>query len=229
MRAPLVASLILLGCGGTQTVPAATLGERQFSNPSLSTSPFNALSCSTCHQVAKSPAARNDPGFNLYDVVHRPTWWGGYETTLLDAINYCMTEFMGGRALAPDSDSARELYEYLAANSPDAPALALPLTVVKNVTGLTNLTADKTHGKDVYDRSCRRCHGDPHTGNGRLSSKVSIIPDATLASFPTNAREVAVEKVRHGRFFNIGGIMPIYPAESISDQEIADVLAYLGL
>ena len=113
MRAPLVASLILLGCGGTQTVPAAT-------------------------------------------------------------------EFMGGRALAPDEDGARELYEYLAANSPDAPVPALPLTVVKNATGLTNLIADKTHGKDVYDRSCRRCHGDPHTGNGRLSSKVSIIPDAYL-------------------------------------------------
>lgn len=229
MRAPLVAALLLLGCGGTETVPAATLGERQFSNSSLSTSPVNAFSCSTCHQVAKSPAARNDPGFNLYDVVHRPTWWGGYETTLIDAINYCMTEFMGGRALAPDEDSARELYEYLTANSPDAPAPALPLTVVKNVTGLTNLTGDAGHGKEVYDRSCRRCHGDPHTGNGRLSSKVSIIPEDTLRVFPTNARQVAVEKVRHGKFFNIGGIMPLYSTETISDQEIADVLAYIGL
>ena len=228
MRVPLAAALILLGCGGTQTVPAATLGERQFSNSALSTSPFNAFSCSTCHQVAKSPAARNDPGFNLYDVVHRPTWWGGYETTLLDAINYCMTEFMGGRALAADSDSARELYEYLAANSADPSAPALPLTVVKNVTGLTNLTGDTAHGKDVYDRSCRRCHGDPHTGNGRLTSKASIIPEDTQRVFPGIARQVAVEKVRHGKFFNIGGIMPLYPAETISDQEIADVLAYLG-
>ena len=228
MRAPLAALLIALGCGGTQTVPAATLGERQFSDPSLSTSPFNKFSCSTCHQVAKSPVARNDPGGNLYDVVHRPTWWGGYETRLIDAINYCMTEFMGGRTLAPDEDSARELYEYLAANSPDAPAPPLPLTVIKNVTGLTDLTGDKAHGKDVYDRSCRRCHGDPHTGNGRLSTKVSIIPEDTLKVFPTVARQVAVEKVRHGKFFNIGGIMPLYSAETISDQEIADVLAYVG-
>ena len=229
MRTPLAALLIALGCGGTQTVPAATLGERQFSDSSLSTSPFNKFSCSTCHQVSKSPAARNDPGYNLYNVVHRPNWWGGYETRLIDAINYCMTEFMGGRTLAPDEDSARELYEYLAANSPDASAPALPLTVIKNVTGLTDLTGDKAHGKDVYDRSCRRCHGDPHTGNGRLSTKVSIIPEDTLKAFPTIARLVAVEKVRHGKFFNIGGIMPLYSAETISDQEIADVLAYVGL
>lgn len=221
--------LLVLGCGGTQTVPAATLGERHFSDPALSTSPFNAASCATCHQVAKAPVARNDPGVNLYDVVHRPVWWGGYESTLLSAANYCLTEFMGGAALTMDDDRARELYEYLAQNSPDDPAPAMPLTVVKNVTPLTNLAGDAAHGKEVFDRSCRRCHGDPHTGNGRLSTKVSIIPNDTLKAFPTNARAVTVEKVRHGRFFNIGGIMPLYSAEAISDQEIADILAYLGL
>ena len=229
MRLALVALLTVLGCGGTQTVPAATLGERQFSSPSLSTSPFNTFSCSTCHQVAGARAARNDPGYNLYGVVNRATWWGGYETTLIDAINYCMTEFMGGRALSTDDISARELYEYLAANGSGGPSPALPFTVMKNVTPLTNLAGDKTHGKEVYDRSCRRCHGDPHTGSGRLSTKVSIIPDDTLAVFPNNARAVAVEKVRHGKFFNIGGIMPLYATEAISDQEIADILAYIGL
>ena len=229
MRILLAASLIVLGCGGTQTVAAANIGERQFSNPALSTSPFNTFSCATCHQVAKSPMARNDPGYNLYGVLHRPSWWGGYETTLIDAVNSCMASFMGGRALAPDEDSARELYEYLAANGPDSPAPGLPLTVVKDVTELTNLSGDKTRGKNVYDRSCRRCHGEPHSGSGRLSTKVSIIPEDTVAAFPTNARLVAVEKVRHGKFFNIGGIMPLYSAESISDQEIADILAYIGL
>lgn len=221
--------VLVLGCGGTQTVPAATLGQRRFSDPALSTSPFNAVSCSTCHQVAKAPVARNDPGYNLYDVVHRGAWWGGFEATLLSAMNYCLTEFMGGAALSVDDERARELYEYLAQNSPDNPSPALSLTVVKNVTPLTNLTGDAARGKQIFDQSCRRCHGDPRTGNGRISTKVSIIPTDTLNAFPTNARAVTVEKVRHGRFFNIGGIMPLYSAEVISDQEIADILAYLGL
>lgn len=58
---------------------------------------------------------------------------------------------------------------------------------------------------------------------------VSIIPEDTLKVFPDSARTVVVEKIRHGKFFNVGGNMPLYPAESISDQEIADVLSYLGL
>jgi thiosulfate dehydrogenase len=66
-------------------------------------------------------------------------------------------------------------------------------------------------------------------GTGRLSSRVSIIPEDTIALFPTNARAVVVEKVRHGKFFNIGGVMPLYSAEAITDQEIVDVLVYLGL
>ena len=40
---------------------------------------------------------------------------------------------------------------------------------------------------------------------------------------------MAVEKVRHGKFFNIGGVMPLYSTESMTDEEIADVLAYIGL
>jgi thiosulfate dehydrogenase len=38
-----------------------------------------------------------------------------------------------------------------------------------------------------------------------------------------------VEKVRHGRFFNIGGVMPFYTAEALSDQTIADILSHMGL
>ena len=43
------------------------------------------------------------------------------------------------------------------------------------------------------------------------------------------ARDVTVEKIRHGRFFNISGIMPFYTVEAISDQTVADLLAYMGL
>jgi thiosulfate dehydrogenase len=38
-----------------------------------------------------------------------------------------------------------------------------------------------------------------------------------------------VEKIRHGKFYNIGGTMPLYSVEAISDQEIVDALTYLGL
>src|SRR5207248_2624892 len=77
-------------------------------------------SCSTCHVVqAGQPAGgRIDPGYNLYDTVHRGSWWGGDKIKLLDAINYCLNEFMGGGPLAATDDAARELFEYLDQNSP---------------------------------------------------------------------------------------------------------------
>jgi thiosulfate dehydrogenase len=216
---------------GEEEVPAATFGERLFRDPHLSTSPFNVFSCATCHQAIAEPVSPPplDAGFNLYNVVHRPSWWGGFETRLVDAINVCLTSFMGGGALDPAAPSARQLYEYLAAKSPLDPAPALPLTVVKIITDLPALTGDAARGADVYGRACRRCHGEPHTGAGRLATWVSVVPEDTINFFPQNARAVVVEKIRHGRFFDIGGVMPLYPVESISDEQIADLLAYIGL
>jgi thiosulfate dehydrogenase len=196
------------------------------------------VSCATCHDVGSAPPSysvgggrpgRIMPGYDLYDVVYRGSWWGGYEVRLLDAINVCLVQFMGGRALTAEEEQARALYEYLEAHSPDNPSPPLPWTIVKDVTDLRSLTGDATAGRDVYDRGCRSCHGAPRTGAGRLGAKVAIIPEDTVRVFGANARAVTVEKVRHGRFFNIGGTMAPYSAETLGDQEIADILAYLGL
>jgi thiosulfate dehydrogenase len=236
LLAPLLAVSFMLGCH--RDVSARDSGERYFSDPALSTSPFNVFSCATCHAVgAPAPLVVDggphvgaiNPGYDLFNVVHRPSWWGGYITRLLDSMNYCLTEFMGGAALTAEDERARALFEYLNASSPDTAAAALPLTVVRNITSLSNLTGDQVRGRDVFARACQKCHGAAHSGTGRLSSRVSIIPEDTIALFPTNARAVVVEKVRHGKFFNIGGVMPLYSAEAITDQEIVDVLVYLGL
>jgi thiosulfate dehydrogenase len=237
----------LLGCGD-DTVAAATVGARLVADPSLSTSPLNAFACSTCHPVVVGAPPAADagrhvgpiyPGANLYDVVHRPSWWGGDKTQLLDAVNYCLAEFMGGAELAADEPRARALYEYLVAISPDAPAPAWPLTVVKNVTALGGLAAgaDAGRGADVWARGCAGCHGEPHTGAGKLGDKTSVVPEdslngpvcAPVADRRGCARAVVVEKVRHGKFFNIGGTMPPYSLEALGDDELADVLAYVGL
>jgi thiosulfate dehydrogenase len=224
------------GCGGEELVPASTLGAKLFADPKLSTSPFNAFACSTCHEVTPpaaaagaGPRARIDPGFNLHNVVHRPSWWGGERTRLLDAINTCMLEFMGGRELAPSDDQARQLYEFLAANSPQGPAEALAITVVKNVTPLTELTGDSERGKGLWAASCGRCHGDPHTGRNILTARAGVVPEQTVAVFGVRARDAVVEKVRHGKFFHIGGIMPLYSLETLTDQELVDILTFIGL
>jgi thiosulfate dehydrogenase len=232
-----------LGLACEERLPAELLGARLFSDPAVSTSPLNDFACATCHTVAPRALDAPDPGtgraaratgpilpgYDLVGVVHRPSWWGGYETRLLDAVNVCLQEFMRGAPLAADDPRARQLYEYLLSLSGDEPAPALPMTIVKNIIAL-DVAGDAGRGRDVFDRACLGCHGQPHTGEGRLNERQSILPEDSVNRFGAEAsRAITIEKIRHGKFFNVGGTMPPYSLEAMSDEEVADVLAYLGL
>jgi thiosulfate dehydrogenase len=226
----LIVLALLAGCG-QEEVPAADFGKDLFSSPKVSTSRFNVFSCATCHVVDPAAAlvvpGRNDSGYNLAGAPSRGSWWGGGETSLLDAMNVCITQFMGGRPLTKSEDAARQLDAYLEANTPAA-GMAAPFTVVRMVGSLDNIKGDAARGHDAYQSACARCHGEIHSGKGHNTAIASIIPDATNATFPGMGRAVTVEKVRHGRFFNVGGLMPFYTAEAMSDETLGDILAYLG-
>jgi thiosulfate dehydrogenase len=223
---------VLSGCGDEE-VPAAQLGGDLFSSTALSTSRFNHFSCATCHlksaDAALVPTGRWDSGYNLHGVSARRGWWGGGTTRLIDAINVCVEQFMGGRTLQVDEPAARQLGAYLAEGAPAEDLPAAPFTVVRIVTALDGMAGDKVRGATIYASSCARCHGAPHTGDGRLDPTIARIPEDTIAFFPDMARAAFIEKVRHGRFFGIGGVMPFYTLEAMSDVDLADLLAYVGL
>ena len=40
---------------------------------------------------------------------------------------------------------------------------------------------------------------------------------------------VVIEKVRHGQFFGVGGTMPLYSREALSDEDLGALLAFLAL
>jgi thiosulfate dehydrogenase len=220
------------GCGGEQ-IPAADVGQKVFSDRRLSTSPFNTFSCATCHVVRDGEPAvlqyRLDSGYNLADTAGRASWWGGYETRLLDAINVCVQQFMGGGPLAATDQRVRTLYAYLESHSPTLQAPALPFTIVREIVGRPALPGDVSRGASVWSSACTRCHGAPHTGAGRLTERASVVPEDTTAMFGAQAPAVIVEKIRHGRFFNLAGTMPLYSLEVLSDQQVADLLVFLGL
>jgi thiosulfate dehydrogenase len=223
----------LTGACGDQEVPAAELGATLFSSTAVSTSRFNHFSCATCHvklpEVPLVAPMRWDSGYNLHGVTARRGWWGGGETRVLDAMNVCIEQFMGGRALAADAPAARQLGAYLAEGAPATDLPVAPFTVVRTVTALEGMAGDKARGTLIYAVSCARCHGAVSTGAGRLDDKIARIPDDTVRFFPDNARAAFIEKIRHGRFFGIGGVMPFYTVEAMSDAEVADLLAYVGL
>jgi len=227
----LAAGLLAVGCGGTTS--AADFGEELFQDARLSESQFNSFSCATCHATTATPEpGLIHAGYSLYDSAFRPSWWGGYEANLLDAVNFCYVNFMRGVSpLAPEDPKSRALYEYLVQISPNRQAPALPLTVVKDINDVPR--GDTGRGAEVYRAACQTCHGETHTGKGRLTQLASILPEVVEEYgeiFPGVPKQlVVIEKVRHGQFFGVGGAMPLYSLEALSDEDLGALLAFLGL
>lgn len=219
---------LLAACG---PVPARDVGAQLFADARLARSDVNVFSCATCHSAGNDD--RILPGFDLRGATARPAFWGGYAPSLLEATNACLTFFMRGEPLRRDDPRGRALYEYLAslpAGEAAATTAARPLTIVENVTTLPR--GDPRRGGDVWDAACRSCHGAPHTGEGRITEAASVVPEASAgfaeqSGFPLDL--VVTEKVRHGAFFGVGGTMPPFPLETLSDEDLGALLAFLEL
>jgi thiosulfate dehydrogenase len=225
MKSTIIAVVLVAGCGSESAV---TYGRALFSDATVSTAASNKFSCSTCHAITPNDT-RPLPGYTMADVTARAAWWGSNVTVLRDAVNQCVTDFMGGQPLSASDEKGRGLLVYLESLSPDKTAPALPLTIVQNIVDVPS--GDKNNGKQIWDAVCGGCHGAAGTGAGRISDLASIVPNDSIAGHGTDpktgARPVVIEKVRHGKYFNVGGFMPLFALERLSNAQLGDVLAYL--
>lgn len=232
-----VAGLMLVGAlQACEPVPAAERGSELARDPRLSASATNAYSCTTCHSTStEEEQARLLPGYSLVGASQRPMLWNGGLTSFKDAVSQCLVDFMRSEPLTAQDANGLALLAYMQTlpASPSVPALSglsQPCTVVRNIDDLylrSLPTADPARGAKTYQSACASCHGQPHTGEGRLGSRFSVLPEDTLATFGAQSRAVIAEKVRHGKYFGIGGLMPFYCTERLSDGQLADLLGYL--
>ncbi len=229
------AAPLLASCGGetsVEVVEARDRGELFFADPALGRE-GNTVACVDCHEV--SPGG--DPyltGSPLSRVADRPSYWGGQELDLIDAVDQCLYWFMGrGEPLAPGDPTGDDLYAYLATlEGEDAAAAAQPFSL-----GAVAWpgAGDATRGEPIYTQACASCHGARNDGEGALVPSSPKLPDDTLAAHPLGEyseeerRLVFVEKVRHGPFLGYGGTMPPFSVEVLSDVDLADLLAYLAV
>lgn len=239
MRAALAALLVLVAaCSSGPEIErrtAAEHGRDLFGSTKTSNSQLNVLTCATCHRAeAAAEDPRILPGHVLAGAVDRPTFWGGQRSDLLLAINDCRYYFMNASTpwKAEDED-AKAMYAFLA-SLPKAAPTALPFTVVAVAKDLP--PGDEVRGEQVYDQSCRSCHGAAHTGRGRLRQGIPLLPEeevqvlaGTYGFDRTQVRVTFIEKVRHGGFLGVFGSMPLYSLEAMSDGDLASLLAYLDL
>lgn len=220
-----LAAALLLGC----ELPAKEYGALAFHDPDFSGNQLNSWSCHTCH-ATRDGDARLLPGAPMRGVTAREGWYGGRAQGLFDAVQSCFTSFMRGAPLVSQEPRARALYEYLASLEGE-PSPALPFTLVEMVLEVPR--GDAQAGAEVYRRACQDCHGALHTGEGRNTSRAPVLPEVAgeyprLYSGVSPALLVG-EKVRHGQFFGIGGDMPPWSQEALSDEELGALLSHLGL
>ena len=167
----------------------------------------------------------------LAGVTQRQSFWGGMENDLLTAVNDCLRLFMYGRPdLTADDTAARSLYAFLVSLEPGDPtpvSFSVP-TYIEDVP-----RGDTERGLGYYQRSCARCHGAIHTGEGRIASSLPILPEGPIAShagYDLRAqRLIFIEKTRHGGFFGYVGVMPPFSQEVLGDTELGDILEAVGV
>ncbi|MBM4282049.1 MAG: cytochrome C oxidase Cbb3 [Deltaproteobacteria bacterium] len=226
LTAVVVVAVVFAGACGP--VDGRAAGEALFHDPRVSRSPFNSVTCATCHDDGTADPAATLPGASLVDVVFRPSWWGGQAGSLKQAVDACFVHFLREQPLAADDPRGRALYEYLLSISRREATPPAPLTIVENVT--TVGAGDPRRGSAIWDRACASCHGAPRTGQGRSDERASIVPAASAGfaaetGFPVEL--VIVEKVRHGGFFGVGGVMPPFSVEALSDDDLRDLLGFV--
>lgn len=200
----------------------------------LSPSALNLYSCRTCHEEQPGDASeRLLPGAPLAGATLRTSFWGGQESDLLAALNACRGAFMGASSpLGAGSPEAAALYAYLLSLEPGS-SEPVAFTVQRTIIDLPSGSAEA--GLDLYDAACATCHGAPHTGAGRLSTAVPVLPEESVAQHRELGysdrliRLVFIEKVRHGPFLGYGGSMPPFSVETLTDPDLADVLEALGV
>jgi thiosulfate dehydrogenase len=224
-----LSAVLSLSCAEEQ-LTSAEYGQDLFTSKKLSTSGLNNYACSTCH-LTVDIAGIVLPGAAMAGVTRRPTFWGGAENDLLRSINACRSYFMvASDPLVADDADAQALYAFLKRLEPGNPE-PVPFTVVRDIALIPR--GDAEAGNRAYGSACGYCHGAMHTGSGRLSDRVPVLPEDTIDDHPgytpRNLRLVFIEKVRHGLFLGYGGDMPPLSKETLGDEALADILEALGI
>jgi thiosulfate dehydrogenase len=235
----LLGCALLSACSGTPEQSAVDRGRQLFESKALSQSHLNDYTCATCHDLRATTPPSKKAGGALAGVTLRETFWGGQEADLLGSINACRNNFMGdNRPLSANDEQARSLYAYLVSLEP-GDANPIPFTVVTDIEALARaetpeaISNAEAHGQLLFLQTCQYCHGEMHTGVGRLSTLEPILPEDTLVAHaqytPRIQRLIFTEKIRHGLFLGYGGVMPPFSAELLSDNDVSDLLEALGV
>ncbi len=224
MRAPtffrlaglLVSAPLVIGCAERAPAPAVAnavanadrgLALLTAFRDSLPEHSGNALRCVSCHldngrRAGALPWLGTAARYPQYRA--RP----GYEETLARRVNECIARSLAGRMLPESGQEMRDILAYLETmRTAPRPAPVEPVTLV----------GDVSRGEIGYGGQCARCHGANGAGmpvapavwgSESYAIGAGMARQHTLASF-----------IRHN--------MPFDRADTLTDQEAADIAAFV--
>ena len=170
------------------------------------------IACADCHLINEPALAPPDdrirPGHNLFDAFGRGTWWNGRITTDCgEAAEVCYRRFQGAEELPPWARVA--LVKYMKSR---AAPVSNPWILLRVPPGRSSVNqGDAQQGADLFRRACAVCHP-----GGVAASEGIALRESTMTP-----REIA-DLIRTGR-----GRMPLYQADILSDEEVADIAVYV--
>lgn len=183
----------------------------------------NTFTCATCHAVSEPDVdGLRLAGHPIGDAAARPTFKNGKHTSLRDAVNSCLDEWMGAETWAADDPRWLALQGWFEGLAPMTPAPALTFEIVKPPSAASG--GDPVAGHALFDRSCAVCHGLSGVGTERGPSITGrgYEPDFVAERIRTSgARDSSVYAGL------TGGRMPFWAADRLTDAEVLDLSAYV--
>jgi mono/diheme cytochrome c family protein len=205
---------LLVGCSG-----GGSDGVSLYSQP---ISGGNTFACATCHAL-EEPASDGirRPGHQIGDAASRPSYKNGQISSLLDAVNTCLTEWMAAPPWSEGDADWMTLRDYLEESAPaEAPAITIDIADVPDQLSGGDIGA----GQNLFNSSCVGCHGTDAAGTDRAPPLFGSLLDADYIAERVRRSGLADSPTYPGL---TGGRMPFWGGDRLSDDELVDIVAFV--
>jgi hypothetical protein len=185
----------------------------------------NSFTCDTCHALTEPTAnGFRRPGHPLSDATRRPNYKNGQLSSMLDAVNTCLDEWMNADLWSESSHEWLVLSPWLDSMAP--PIVAEPVAVQVVDPPLNLGGGDAESGRQTFNESCAVCHNIDGAGSFKAPPVVGFGLEPELVAnrvrFSGRADSAVYPDLT-------GGIMPFWGSNRCGDDELLYIVAYLDM